>query len=335
MSAVLKTRPGLGAYASVPDFIYGITREIWEDRGIGAKLDRYYAVNILLRAPTGLTDSSAGVVAQTLQTLHQFPDRQLVGEDVIWRDDADGSFLSSHRLISVMRHTGDGVYGPASGRSVRSRIIADCWVKDGQVKEEWLVRDQAAFAHCMGLAPSALARDIVRAEVAQGVPVSFFLPEHDRTGQCQPQVQDDAAVEAYLQGLRRIWQDKDTSAIRDLYFHGAALHAPGGQSRHGHADIDQFFVGYLASFPDAKLSIDNAFVNRETYRSPRLSVRWSLRGEHTGFGHFGAPTGASVYIMAMAHVHLVDGRVDTEWLLTDEVSVWKQIHAHVESRAGA
>jgi predicted ester cyclase len=335
MSAALKTPPNLGAYASVPDFIYGITREIWEDRGIGSKLDRYYAADILLRAPTGLTNSSAGVVAQTLQTLHQFPDRQLVGEDVIWRDEPGGSFLSSHRLISVMRHTGDGVYGLASGRTVRSRIIADCWVMDGQVKEEWLVRDQAAFAHCMGLSPSAMARDMVRAEVAQGVPISFFLPENDRPGQCQPQVQDDAAVAAYLQGLRRIWQDKDTSAIRDLYFHGAALHAPDGQARHGHADIDQFVMGYLASFPNAKFSIDNAFVNREPHRAPRLSVRWSLRGEHTGFGHFGAPSGASVYIMAIAHLQLVDGRVDTEWLMTDEVSIWKQIHAHLESQAGA
>ena len=325
----------LGAYASVPDFIYGITREIWEDRGVGGKLDRYYAADMLLRAPTGLTTSSAGVVAQTLQTLHQFPDRQLVGEDVIWRDGADGSFLSSHRLISVMTHTGDGIYGAATGRMVRSRIIADCWVKDGQVKEEWLVRDQAAFAHCMGLVPATMARDMVRAEIAQGVPVTFFVPEHDRAGQCQPQVQDDPAVQAYLQGLRRIWQDKDTSAIRDLYFHGAALHAPGGQPRHGHADIDRFVVSYLASFPQARLSIDNAFVNREPHRAPRLSVRWSLRAEHSGFGHFGPPTGASVYIMAMSHVHLLDGRVEAEWLMTDEVSIWKQIHAHVESKAGA
>ena len=34
-------KPALGTYSSVPDFIYGITREIWEDRGIGGKLDQY------------------------------------------------------------------------------------------------------------------------------------------------------------------------------------------------------------------------------------------------------------------------------------------------------
>lgn len=327
--------PQLGHYTSVPDYIYGITREIWEDRGVGGKLDRYYAPDILLRAPTGLTTSNAGVTAQTLQTLHQFPDRQLVGEDVVWRDHGDGSFLSSHRLISVMRHTGDGIYGPATGRVVRSRIIADCWVKDAQVKEEWLVRDQASFARCMGLEPAAMARDMVRGEIARGVPVSFFVPEHDRPGRCVPEVQSDPAVNGCLDGLRRILQDKDLSAIRDLYFQGAALHPPGGESRHGHVDIDRFYMGYLASFPDARFSVQNAFVNREAHRPVRLSVRWALRGEHSGYGHFGVPTGAPVHVMAMSHMHLVDGRIDTEWLLTDEVSIWKQIHAHVESRAGA
>ena len=31
--------PQIGRYPDVPAFIYGITREIWEDRGIGGKLD--------------------------------------------------------------------------------------------------------------------------------------------------------------------------------------------------------------------------------------------------------------------------------------------------------
>ncbi len=146
-------QPVIGDYKDVPDFIYGITREIWEDRGIGGKLQRYYGANCLVRAATGLTADNAGVTAQTLQTLHQFPDRQLVGEDVIWTAYDDGSFLSSHRLISVMRHTGHGSYGPATNRMLKTRIIADCWVVNQVVTEEWLVRDQAAFALCLGMTP--------------------------------------------------------------------------------------------------------------------------------------------------------------------------------------
>ena len=324
----------LGSYATVPEFIYGITREIWEERGIGSKLDRYYASDILLRAPTGFTNSNRGVTAQTLQTLHQFPNRQLVGEDVIWTVFEDGSFLSSHRLTSVMTHTGDGILGRARGKVVRSRIIADCWVRDQVVVEEWLVRDQAAFARCLGLEPRALAEDMVERERRQGVPVSFFLPAHDKPGAFKPAMQDDETVAAVVRQLRRLWQAKETAAIRELYFHGAAFHAPGGDVLYGHGDIDTFVLGYLASFPDAEYRVESAQVNRDPEQPVRIALRWSLSGSHSGFGHFGEPTGAPVYVMGMSHLHVTQGRVTSEYMVTDEVSVWKQILAHADPRPG-
>ena len=320
--------PAVGDYANVPEFIYGITREIWEDRGIGGKLDKYYAPQCLVRAATGLTADNTGVKAQTLQTLHQFPDRQLVGEDVIWTGYPDGTFLSSHRLISVMRHQGDGSYGRATGRLLRTRIIADCWVVDQVVTEEWLVRDQAAFARCLGLTPAELAQQMLEHDMRTTGQPAFFLPEHDLPGRYRPEIQAGADVDAYMNGYRRLWQDKETAAIRDLYFHGACLQAPGGDSFHGHDDIDRFYLGYLAAFPDATLTIDSAIVNREPGQAVRIALRWSLRGTHTGFGHFGPPSGAPVYVMGLSHAQMVGGRVIAEWLVTDEVSIWKQILAH-------
>ena len=328
-------KPDLGNYASIPDFIYGITREIWEDRGIGGKLDKYYASDILLRAATGFTNSNQGVTAQTLQTLHQFPNRQLVGEDVVWTGYGDASFLSSHRLTSVMTHTGDGILGRAQGKVVRSRIIADCWVRDQVVVEEWLVRDQAAFARCLGIEPRVLARDMVERERRQGVPVSFFLPAHDIPGKFKPAVQDDEAVAGVVRHLTRLWHSKETAAIRDLYFHGAAFHAPGGDVLYGHGDIDTFVLGYLASFPDATYRVESAQVNREPEQPVRIALRWSLTGSHSGFGHFGEPSGAPVYVMGMSHLQLTKGRVVAEYMVTDEVSIWKQILAHSDARTGA
>ena len=325
----------LGSYKSVPEFIYGMTREIWEDRGVGGKLQKYYASDILVRAASGLTDDNVGVTAQTLQTLHQFPDRQLVGEDVIWTPFADDSFLSSHRLTSVMRHTGDGVYGKAQGRMVRSRIIADCWIRDQQVREEWLVRDQAAFAYCIGLEPRALARVMTDRDIRNGAAISYFTPARDKPGHYKATIDDDPVVAMYCACFRRIWQDKEPAAIRDLYFHGAALHAPGGAVLYGHGDIDRFALGYLASFPDAVLNIESATVNRVPEQPVRLAIRWSLAGTHGGFGHFGEPTEAPVYIMGINHAYLTAGRVHMEWMVTDEVSIWKQIFAHIESRSGA
>ena len=327
--------PQIGLYSDVPAFIYGITREIWEDRGIGGKLEKYYAADCLVRAATGLTSDNSGVTAQTLQTLHQFPDRRLVGEEVIWTEYGDGSFLSSHRLISVMRHQGDGSYGAATGRLVKSRIIADCWVANEQVTEEWLVRDQAGFARCLGLDPRELARQMVAHDLRMSGEVGFFLPEHDLPGRYRPAVQEGAEIELYCDGYERIWGQKDASAIRDLYFHGASLAAPGNETFHGHDDIDRFYLGYLASFPDAELTIESATANHDAGQAPRVALRWSLRGTHSGFGHFGEPTGAPVYVMGLSHAQVVDGRIQQEWLLTDEVVIWKQIEAHLESRAGA
>ena len=322
--------PNTPGYPDVPSFIYGITREIWEDRGVGGKLEHLYAPDILLRAPTGLTTGNAGVTSQTLQTLHSFPDRQLVGEDVIWAGYEDGSFLSSHRLVSVMRHTGDSACGPATGRMVRSRVIADCWVVDGVVTEEWLARDQAAFARCLGLEPRDLARQMVAYDLQGAGTVAAFRPEHDLSGRYRPTVQDGPEIAVLAEGYRRIWGMKDLSAIRDLYFHGAELAAPGGGHHNGHADIDRFVLGYLASFPDAAFSLESATVNTGGGQTARVALRWSLRGTHGGFGHFGAPTGADVYIMGFSHAEVVDGRIRREWIVTDEVSVWKQIYAHLK-----
>ena len=69
-------------WADFPDYILGITREIWEDRGI-ATLEHYYAPDIPVRTPMGVAIGNRGVIASTMATLHEFPDRQLLGEDVI------------------------------------------------------------------------------------------------------------------------------------------------------------------------------------------------------------------------------------------------------------
>ena len=325
--------PTVGDYKDVPDFIYGITREIWEDRGIGGKLQRYYGANCLVRAATGLAADNKDVTAQTLATLHQFPDRQLVGEDVIWTGYEDGSFLSSHRLISVMRHTGDGSYGKATGRLLKTRIIADCWVVNQVVTEEWLVRDQAAFARCLGMEPKALAQLMAENDVRTKGYVAYFLPEHDKPGVYQPVIQDGREVEIYAEGYRRLWGGKEAAAIKDLYFHGAAVEAPGGESYHGHSDIDRFYLGYLAAFPDAAFTVESATINRDAGQAVRVALRWSVRGTHSGFGSFGPPSGAPVYIMGLSHAHIVDGRITQEWIAIDEVVIWKQIIAHERGAA--
>ena len=70
-------------FQDFPDYIIGVTKEIWEDRGI-ATLHDYYAPDIVVRSPSSVVVGNQGVIAATMATLAEFPDRQLFGEDVIW-----------------------------------------------------------------------------------------------------------------------------------------------------------------------------------------------------------------------------------------------------------
>ncbi len=101
-------------FSDFPDYILGITREIWEDRGTG-NLNQYYAPDVVVRSPMGIVTGNQAVIASTMATCHEFPDRKLFGEDVIWSVNPDHGHLSSHRLITSATHTRDAIFGPATG----------------------------------------------------------------------------------------------------------------------------------------------------------------------------------------------------------------------------
>ena len=318
-------------FRDLPDYIEKITREIWEERGVGGSLDKYYAQDIIVRAPPGITTSNAGVTAATLGTLHEFPDRRLIYEDVIWSGNEADGFMSSHRLISVMRKQNAGPHGPASGALVRSRVIADCVCKANQIVEEWLVRDYASFATCLGTTPRDLARDLCEQDIRGVGSVQFFTPAKDIAGPYVAHVDDSAEGRRYRDAWTTIWGTKTPAAIRDHYTLGAAVFVPGGEALSGQADYDRFVISYLAAFPDAEFRVEHLIVNRDPGQPIRIAMRWSIEATHSGWGRFGEPSGAPIYIMGISHAHVVDGRIMMEWIQIDEVTIWKQIFAHAGS----
>lgn len=314
-------------FSDLPDYIEKVTREIWEDRGIGESLDKYYATNVIVRASNAIIVGNQGVKAATLQTLNEYPDRQLVYEDVIWSGNEDEGFLSSHRLISVMRKQNDGLYGTGSGAVVRSRIIADCVVKDNQITEEWLVRDHGAFAACLGTTSRAIAEDQVARELATTGVITSFHPGVDVAGPYKAVIDDSPEASRYASAWKDIWGSKTPAKIRDYYHQGVTAFIPNGEVVNGRSDFDRFVISYLASFPDADLTVDHLIVNRDPGQPVRVALRWSITATHSGWGRFGEPTGTPVYILGMTHAYLVDGKITMEWIMIDEVAIWKQIVA--------
>ena len=150
-------------YRDLPDYIIRVTKEIWEDRGI-ATLDHTYASDIVVRTPMGITRGNKAVIASTMATCHEFPDRQLYADDVIWSGSAEEGFLSSHRLVSTGTHSGDGQFGVATGKPFRMYVIADCHAKDDVIDDEWLVRDYGGLVRALGMDPRPYARQLIEAE---------------------------------------------------------------------------------------------------------------------------------------------------------------------------
>jgi hypothetical protein len=110
-------------YENLPDYILKCTAQIWEGRDIAA-LDWHYSENLVVRTPAGISQGNSIGKANTMATLTEFPDRQLLGEDVIWCGDDEQGFLSSHRIVSTATHRG-GVFGPTTGIKVIFRTIAE------------------------------------------------------------------------------------------------------------------------------------------------------------------------------------------------------------------
>ncbi|RVT85705.1 nuclear transport factor 2 family protein [Rhodobacteraceae bacterium CCMM004] len=310
-------------FRDFPDYIIGITREIWEDRGIHTLHD-YYAPEIVVRSPSSVVVGNRGVIAATMATLHEFPDRTLLGEDVIWSGDPETGMLSSHRLFSTATHAGDGVYGTATGTQLRYRILADCHARENRIDDEWLIRDQGAIVRQMGWEPRAYAADLIAREGGPDACVRPLTPHTDRAGPYRGTGNDHETGQRLEQILRRIMA-ADMATIPREYDRAVQAEYPGGVTAHGHGAVDRFWMGLRASFPDAAFDIDHRIGRADPDMPPRAAIRWSLHGQHTGWGVFGPPTGAEVYVLGITHAEFGPWGLRREWTLYDETAVWKQI----------
>ena len=305
-------------YASLPAYILGITERIWERRGIGL-IRRWYAPNVIMHTAFGDSIGVEGVVAGTEETLHSFPDRRLLGEDVIYNGGAGGDGYSSHRVVSTMHHRGDGAFGAATGRPLWTRTVADCLIRDGVIVEEWLVRDQAAIALQLGIDPAAwgLARAGVLAVEGSEMP--------------DPDAQPDISVAISGPGsmagelLLRVFNDADLGAIAEVCDPAVNLHLPRGETAFGHGGFDSWALSYLAAFPDARLVVEHMITRDDPGRPMRVALRSRIAGTHTGRGAFGPPSGARLHIPGISHFELIDGRITRGFIQVDELAIWTGI----------
>ena len=309
-----------------PDYILGITKEIWEGRGI-ATLKHYYSPDIPVRSPGSMVVGNKHVIGATMATLAEFPDRTLLGEDVIWSGTPETGMLSSHRIFSTATHLNDGMYGKATGKKLSYRIVADCHAINNQINDEWLIRDQGAIVRQMGWDSKTFAADLIEREGGPEQCIKPFTPDIDIAGPYQGKGNDNFWGLGYSNLLNAI-MNADMAAIERDYDRGCQLEYPGGITGHSYGDADRFWMGLRASFPSATFSVHHRIGREDDLMPPRSAVRWSLHGKHDGWGTFGAPTGADVYVMGISHAEFGPKGLRKEFVLFDETAIWKQILLH-------
>ena len=124
-------------YVDIVDYIVRCTHKIWEEGGLG-RIYSHYQHNAIIWTSDGLSYSRDEVIAASAQTQAAFPDVRLYTDDVIWGGNDRDGYYSSHRIVWVGHNTGYTVYGPPTGRKMVRTGIADCFVRENRVVEEWI-----------------------------------------------------------------------------------------------------------------------------------------------------------------------------------------------------
>ena len=310
-------------YVDFPDYILKITKQIWEGKDVES-IGKFYTDNIPVRSPFGITYGNKPVIEATYNTLKEFPNRQLLGEDVIWNGNDDVGYHSSHRILSKGTHLGDGFYGKPTGKDIYYRVIADCACKDNQVYDEWIVRDQGAMVRQIGYSPKEFAQIMIDKEGGVYNAKKLFDKSEVKPSDYHPEdVRINSAGEKYSKILNSVFEaNYDFSD----YNRASSIYWPGNKLGHGREDVANFWNSLKSIFTEIKFSIEHVGYLDEPIKNPRASIRWFLEGIHSNDSDdYGKKTNSKLFIMGINHVELNKDGIIREWVLFDEVAIWKQI----------
>ena len=176
----------------------------------------------------------------------------------------------------------------------------------------------------MGWEPKKYAADLITREGGAEKCVAPLTPKADLKGEYLGKGNSNETGQRYASILTRI-MTADMAALPTEYDRACHLELPSGVTGHGWAAADQFWMGLRASFPNATFQIDHQIGREDPAMAPRAALRWSLHGKHEGWGSFGTPTGADVYVLGISHAEFGPWGLRREYVVIDETAIWKQI----------
>ncbi|NGP45684.1 ester cyclase [Bacillaceae bacterium SIJ1] len=318
-------------YLDFVDYIIKITHRIWEEKAIGLIYQTYHN-DVIMHAGSTNIQGVNEVVSGTLQTLHAFPDRTLIAENVIWSGNDQEGFLSSHRIMSNATNLGDSSFGSATGRRASFRTVADCFVHSNRIVEEWLVRDNLHLVQQLGFDPVVIAKQLAKQGENKASLQSHFGASQTMRGQLEPELYVSQATsfdigDFILEMYNKVWDWRLFNHVKDFYTDHAVVHYICDKDLVGAEQIQGMLISLFASFPRAKFTVDRVTCNEGvTHDEWDVAVRWRLQGLHEGIGYFGQPSKQPVEILGISHLKVRGERIVEEWITFDGLDVLRQIY---------
>ena len=316
MPSETSPRGAYGADDTLVDYILGITFEIWEERQVDL-IHQYYAADIRVYALDGITHGVDAMVTGTRSMLESFPDRLLLADDVIWSGNRGDGYYSSHRIVSPMTNLGSSRYGPATGKLVKILTIADCFVEEGVITKEWLIRDNHALCMQLGHEPLRAASQI--ATERSDDCLAWINSEIGRVRD------EDSDTSFEARSLVAAWQSGDEKVLEQAYAPYAVLRRSPVELHSGRDAILKHYASLRNAISVDGISVDHAATQSFGANSQSIAVRWTLAGTHVGELFGAAASGKPLFILGSTHWHVVAGRIAAEWTVFDGMGVLAQI----------
>ena len=117
------------------------------------------------------------------------------------------------------------------------------------------------------------------------------------------------------------WEGK-LGVIDELVAPDYVGHDPAQPEMHGPEGIKEFITGYLAGFPDGRITIDGQLAEGDM-----VATRWTGRGTHQGELMGIPPTGKQVTVSGITISRVKNGKVVEEWSNWDTLGMMEQLGA--------
>ena len=320
-------------YRNIIDYIVRITYRIWEtnDREV-EYIGECYSLDSQVFDDYGLQLGNQKIIVDTRHTTSAFPDIILDAEEVIWAGNDQIGFHTSHLTRISGTNTGSSRYGNATGKTVNFLVLANCVALQNDIFLEHVLYNTSAMLQQLGIDPweesARLVKnppagwprsqenwDQLRSATSPAIPIS----------QAEPITGFDP--DTFTREIHdNVWNGNQSAIINsyaeNLLFEGATERIFSGRTAY------RYYVNELRSvFPDLQLQVDEVYWMGNELDGWLISTRWSAEGTHLGKGIYRSPSGKTCQMWGITQWQVLNGIVQKEWQLFNELDLMMQILA--------